>query len=284
MQVPAPPALGGDAQAAYDDLAARFARQIERVPGWFRDRPVLYYDFGDVKRPLAVGRVLWPVHGFDKQGIPVAMRSQRPIFTSIPGVVGYSGLWTLTYVVVADNVQANEVRDTASVRKHVRARRALLRESGLTLNLPIVPRGTRLAQDSTAPLQGWYEGRDVQFFDFGAASARPAPMWRFSRGSGTSGQPILVEGQNSVVDSIPVASPYPDLWEIRFVRVDSTYRPNSLRSAAAIRQASVVVDPPGSIRNLPITIVDGGPVARTPSPIRTHANLRSPLPPSPTRP
>jgi hypothetical protein len=278
------PALSAEAQAALAQLEPENAGQFELVQGWFREHLVQYYNFGEVERPVVLGRVLWPIHGFDARGNPVAIRGQRPIFSSLPGLSGYSGLWRLTYVVTADKVQPNQLRDIASAEALVRKRRASLRESGLTVNLPIVSRGSRLAQDSTPGLLGWYEGRDVQFFDFGGASVVPAPMWRFARGGDTLNAPTPLEGQNSVVDSVPVSAPFPDLWEIRFVRVDSAYVPNSLKSAAAVRSAGVVIELPHSVRNLPITIMDGTRIVRVPSPIGAFSDLRSPFPPAPTRP
>src|SRR4051812_11506294 len=86
------PSLSPEGQLAYDELAPRFATVIEQVPGWYRDHPVQYYNFGEVRQPVTAGRVLWPVHGFDASGNPVAIRGQRPIFSAIPGVDGYSGV------------------------------------------------------------------------------------------------------------------------------------------------------------------------------------------------
>lgn len=278
------PTLSSEAQAALEQLGPENANQFELIQGWFRERPVQYYNFGEVARPVVIGRVFWPIHGFDARGNPVAMRGQRPILSTLPGLTGYSGLWRLSYVVTADHVQPNQLRDIASAEALVRSKRASLRESDLIVNLPIVSRGSRLAQDSTSGMLGWYEGRDVQFFDFGGASVTPAPMWRFASGGDTLHEPTPLEGQNSVVDSIPVSAPFPDLWEIRFVRVDSAYVPNSLKSAAAVRSASVIIEVPHSVRNLPITIMDGTRIERAPSPIRAFSDLRSPFPPAPTRP
>ncbi|MEX2178275.1 MAG: hypothetical protein WD801_06165 [Gemmatimonadaceae bacterium] len=284
LPLPPIPVLSADALAALDELSPRFAIEAALTQGWFRDRTVLYYNFGVVPAPVMPARVLWPIHGFDARGNPVAMRGQRPIFSTIPGLPGYSGLWRLEYVVVADNVQPNHLRTVASVDDLVRRGRASIRGGGtsLELNLPIVPRGSRLERDSVAGSPGWYEGREVQFFDFGVASTRPAPMWRFARGMDVDGEPVLLEGQHSILDSIPTAPTYPDLWDIRFVRVDSAYQPNSLKSAAALRSARVVVDSARVVANLPVTIVDGAPLARTPSPITVFADVRSPFPPSPT--
>lgn len=282
--VPPLPALSPEATAALDELAPRFASEAGLIQGWFRDRTVLYYDFGAVQPDIAAGRVLWPIHGFDARGNPVAIRGQRPVFSTIPGLSDYSGVWRLTYVVTADKVQPNELRDGASVAAAVRARKASLRLTDVTLNLPIVPRGTTLARDTTRGTLGWYEGRDVQFFDFGPVHLTPIPMWRFASGVDAAGEPIVIAGQNSIVDSIPVADAYSDLWQIHFVNVDTTFVPNSIKSAGALRGARLSIGTASTIRNLPIVIIDGSPFPRTASPLRTFADLRSPFPPKPTLP
>lgn len=280
---PAPPALSAEAAAAYEELAPRFAQESQLIQGWFKDRTVLYYDFGAVSLDFAAGTVYWPVHGFDMRGNPVAIRGQRPIFSTIPGLRDYSGVFRLVYVVTADNAQPNYIRDLATMEEQIRRKRASTRPTDLLLNLPIVPRGARLARDSSTGMAGWYEGRDVQFFDFGAVTTTPVEMWRFASGRDDSGAPIVLETQNSIVDSIPVTGTYPDLWEIRFVYVDSAFVPNSLKSADAMRSnMSVRIDTARTIRNLPITIIDGLKVDRAPSPLRAFADLRSPFPPKPT--
>lgn len=278
------PAISPEAQLALEELAPRFATQVPLIQGWFRDRTVLYYDFGLVTQPVAAQRVYWPIHGFDAAGNPVSIRGQRPVFATIPGLHDYSGLWRLSYVVTADNVQPNRLRDVAAIEALVKRGRASIRETDLTLNLPIVARGTRLERDSSQAMLGWFQGREVQFFDFGQVQTAAAPMWRFAIGADVEGQPQLLPGQNSLVDSIPVAGTYPDLWEIMFVRVDSTYTANTIKSASALQSAGLKVDRPGSIRNLPITIVDGAPATRAPSPLTRFADLRSPFPPAPTIP
>jgi hypothetical protein len=282
---PAPlPVLSTEQASLYEDLASRFAGDIEQIQGWYRDRPVLYYNFGDVPQPVPVAQVWWPVYGFDAAGNPVAIRGQRPIFSALPHGTGYSGLWKLTYVVTADHVRPNELRDVESVNALIKKKQVSLRETSIVLNLPIVARGSRLANDTTSGSLGWFEGRDVQYFDFGGAGATPSLMWRFSRGNDSSGAPMIVMDQNSIVDTIPVAAPAPDLWEIHFVHVDSAFVANSLKSASALQNASVVVEGASSIRNLPITVFDSKPVNRPASPLRVFADTRSPFPPAPTRP
>ena len=170
---PAVSALDPESVAALDQLSPRFAAEIALVPARFQNRPVQLYDFGAVPRGVDPARVFWPIHGFDASGNPVAIRGQRPIFTTIPRRGEYSGLWQLVYVVTADMAQPNALSDAAAVEAAVRARRATLRDAGLVLNLPLVPRGTTLARDTTRALPGWYKGWEVQFFDFGVATIAP---------------------------------------------------------------------------------------------------------------
>lgn len=279
---PALPALSSEAMTALDELSSRFAGDIALHQGWFRDRAIMYYDFGRVAE--AAGRVLWPIHGFDARGYPVAIRGQRPIFSTLPGLEGYSGLWRVGYVIVADKVQPNQLRDIASVDAMVKAKRAAVKEDGFTVNLALVPKGSRLERDSTPPLMGWYEGREVQFFDFGRSGLTPVPLIAFIKGLDAAGVPDFLREQLNIVDTLPVAPPYADMWHIRFAKPDSTYVPNSLKSAAAVAATAIPVDPPGVVRNCPVAIVDGARVQRVPSPITLFADLRSLVPPALTKP
>lgn len=276
------PALTPEALTALDELSARYAAEVELHQGWFRDRAILYYDFGSV--PAAAGRVLWPIHGFDAKGNPVAMRGQRPIFSTLPGLADYSGIWHLSYVVVADKVQPNQLRDIAAAEALVADKRAVLRDANLTVNLALVPRGSRLARDSTPPMMGWYAGREVQFFDFGQSGLTPVPLIAFIRGVDAAGEPEFLREQVNIIDTLPVAPPYAELWHIRFARPDSTYVPNTLKSATAVSASNIHVDPPHAVRNCPVAIVDGVRVQRLPSPLTMFADLRSPFPPAPTPP
>lgn len=279
---PAFPSISAEAQAALDQLSAQYAGEIPLQTAWFRDRQIMYYGVGVSPQPVAVGRVLWPIHGFDLKGNPVAIRGQRPIFTSLPGLAGYSGIWRLAYVVTADKVQPNVLRDIASAEALVRRGRAALHEMNVTFNLPLVPKGSRLARDSATTMAGWYEGRDVHFFDFGQASQTTSPMMGFVRGDDRSSDPEFLRDQFPVVDTLPMAPPYNDLWELRYVRTGSDFAANSVKSSAAVGSTNLRVDPTPTIRNGPIVIVDGARVARAPSPLTTFADLRSPFPPAPT--
>jgi hypothetical protein len=267
---------------ALDDLGSQYATEFELHPGWFRDHSVSYYDFGPTPQPIVPGRVIWPVYGFDSKGNPVAIRGQRPIFSGVPGAGGYSGFWRLWYLVVADHVTPNELRDETSADVMVRRRRAFLKPSDMVLNLPIVARGSRLVGDSTPSTYGWFKGREVQYFDFGTGSISPFPLFAFTTGTDANGDPVFLRAQANVVDTVPARVAAPDLWSIQFVRVDSTYRPNSWRNANAVVGSGARIESSHSWRNCPVVIVDDTRAARGVSPLRAYADDRSPLPPSPT--
>lgn len=277
------PALSAEARTALNDLSAQAATEVQLQSGWFRDREVKYYNMGVTPQPVVVGRVLWPIHGFDMRGNPVAMRGQKPIFSSLPGLEGYSGVWRLTYVVVADKVQPNAVKDMASAEALVKRGLAVYSETAASYNLPIVPQGTKLVGDSTAAMSGWYEGHEVTFFDFGHVNAAPAPMLGFVTGEDDAGEPIFLRDQFSVVDTLNTAGPYADLWELQLVKTDADFVAGSIKSKSALARTSLQVDPTQTIRNGPIAMVDGSRVARKPSPLTAYADLRSPFPPAPTR-
>jgi hypothetical protein len=280
---PSPRSLSADVQAALDMLGPQSSADVEVHHGWYRDRRITYYGFGVSAQPVVIGQVLWPIHGFDMQGNPVAIRGQRPIFSSLPGLAGYSGVWRLSYLVTADRVQPNQVRDLESAQALVRRRRASMQETNLIFNLPITPKGAKLPGDSTAPLIGWYEGHEIQFFDLGQATATPVPMLAFVRGRSSSGEPEFLRDQFPVIDSVPSATaPAPDLWELRYVHVDSDYPANSLKTYSAVGGSGFLIEPTKTIRNAPIITIDGVRVSRTPSPLTTFADMRAPFPPTPT--
>jgi len=278
---PAQPAISSAARAALEELSPRFAGEVALHQGWFRDRAISYYDFGPVTKE--VGRVLWPIHGFDAHGNPVAIRRQGPIFSTVPGLDGYSGIWRLAYLVVADKFLPNQIRDIAAAEALVKARRATLRDVPGTLNLPLVARGSRLAGDSTPATMGWYQGREVQFFDFGASGTTPVPLIAFVKGV-DAGAPDFLREQFNIIDTLPVTPPYADLWQLKFARPDARYVPNTIKGAAAVPSSMIVADLPDFIRNCPVVIVDGSRSERVPSPLTEFADMRSPVPPQRTLP
>jgi hypothetical protein len=269
----AQPSAADQARFALADLGPRFAQEFDLKNGWYRGTQIRYYDFGPV--PQGVSIVYWPIHGFGLDGQPVPLRGQGPVFSTIPGVRGYTSLWVLRYVVVADRVKPNQLTSVAQIVALISSARATIRDARDTLNLPIVPRGSFLQErKDTPPAHGWFNGVEVAYFDFGVASTRAAPIFPFARGS--SSDPMPVDGQRNVVDVIPDGtSPSIDLWDVFRVIVDTAYRANTIRDVNALRAAEragqVTVTRVGSIRNCPVALIEDRPVPRADGPLTRYA-------------
>jgi hypothetical protein len=136
------------------------------------------------------------------------------------------------YVVTADMAQPNALSDAAAVDAAVRAKRAMLRDAGQVLNLPLVPRGTTLARDTTRALLGWYRGWEVHFFDFGAVTDEP--MLGFAAARDSAGHPIVLAAdsaaevrnlQIAIVDGTPASRAPSPLRTFSDMRTASPPRP-----------------------------------------------------------
>ncbi|MPZ97845.1 MAG: hypothetical protein GEU80_00685 [Dehalococcoidia bacterium] len=114
-------------------------------------------------------------------------------------------------------------------------------------------------------VQGWYQGADVEYYDFGAttplaspggASVAVAPIYAFVTGIDAQGMPQSVEGQHNIVDVIPGDEGYSDLWEVSLVVVDEMYAADSIRSAADVMSSGFEMVKPGLFVNCPVVPED----------------------------
>ena len=110
-------------------------------------------------------------------------------------------------------------------------------------------------------VQGWYQGADVVYYDFGAntplagpggASVAVAPIYAFITGMDADGTPQFVEGQHNLIDVVPGDEGYSDLWEVNLVVVDDMYAPDSIRSAADVMTSGFEMMKPGLFVNCPV--------------------------------
>jgi hypothetical protein len=267
---------GADAaRLALADLAPRYAQEFGYINGWYRGIEIRYYDFGPVN--TGVADVYWPIHGFGLDSVPVPLRGQEPVFSTIPGLPSYTSLWRLKYVIVADNVKPNELTSVRAIEQLVARKRAVVRDAGVVLNLPIVPRGSYLEGRRDVPTpRGWFEGTEIAYFDFGPASQVAAPIHPFFRRPPAGGEPVRVEGQRNVVDVIPDGiTPAVDLWDVHPVMVDSTYIANTVRDFPGLRAAAAAgrleITKANSIRNCPVALIGDMAVPRALSPLARFA-------------
>jgi hypothetical protein len=256
LLVAAPVALGPTASAQ--------AEQKALVSGWFRDREVKYYDFG-TNTPLsgtgvAVAPIYVFIHGMNPDGTPDMVEGQHNIVDVRPGDPGYSDLWQVTFVTVPDDYEP----DAITSKEEIDASGFEVEASDTLVNCPIVPEGTTL--EGGEPLvQGWYQGEQVFYPDFGPNPATTAPIWVLIHGMNADGTPDVVEGQQNIIDTVPGQADYTAFWRVDMVTVPEDYEPNSIRSAEDVQAAGFEVTQTDMVVNCPVTEVAGAEVTGMPT-------------------
>lgn len=204
----------------------------------------------------------------DADGAPRLVPGQRPVFSSIPGIDGFSAIMQVHYVVVGADYVANAVRDSREALGLTLRGAARLVIPGFYVNYSIVAAGSALDADPDRRplLSGWFKGAEVPYFDFGRTQALPGPIYSFVTGF-MEGAPQFLRAQANVVDVVPdSASPGRDLWDVMFVEVPAGYEPESVRELSAIvgpsARADLRVRRAGQVRNCPVVIVDGARAPR----------------------
>jgi hypothetical protein len=128
------------------------------------------------------------------------------------------------------------------------------------------------AQGQTYGLtQGWYEGRQTFYYDFGANTQATedgeqiitAPIYVLINGFDDEGNPMMVEGQHNIVGVVPGDPGYSDLWEVTFVTVPAGYEANTFTSVEDVLDSGYEMTVPGVLVNCPIvpersTLSEGG--------------------------
>lgn len=212
--------------------------------GWFDGKAVKYYNFGtntplDPQDPsrVAVEGVWVLTTGLNPDGSPIRLEGQHNLFTVIPGDPGYSDLWQPTFVYPPADYQPNSIRSVDELL----ARGMPMEKQPLLVNCPFVPIGSELADKALPIVKGWVRGQLVEYFDFGPTSAKPGKLYAFVTGFDANGNPQLVPGQHVVFDTSRESQNYSDFWRVHWVKVDSSYRADSIRSAGDVPQNQVIV-------------------------------------------
>ena len=206
------------------------ANVIPRVDGWYRNSSVTYLDYG----PQA--NIAVPILAFFQASSPTTpVSGQRNIIDTIPGQPGYSDFWRVHKVLVPSGYVPNTIRSLADAV----ASGYTIEVTDTVVNCPVVNPGATIQGSSATVTLGWYRGREVSYFDQGARSPSQgfvvvsAPIYAFFHGDGTA-----VAGQRNVIDALPGAPGYSDLWNVVKVVVDTAYVANSLKDARSILDAA----------------------------------------------
>ena len=141
--------------------------------------------------------------------------------------------------------------------------------AGLLLATPAL---SALAQGTNYELtQGWYEGRQTFYYDFGAntpatadgTQATTSPIYVLITGFDGEGNPQMVEGQHNIVGVVPGEAGYSDLWEVVLVTVPADYQADTFKSVDDVMSSGYEMTMPGLLVNCPIvpagsTLAEGG--------------------------
>lgn len=235
------------------------AEEKTLVSGWFQDRQVQYYDFG-MNTPL-IGdngvqtQPLWVfIHGMNADGTPDFVEGQHNIVDTVPGEAGYSDLWQVVFVTVPEDYEPDSIRSAEEVVDSGYETET----TNMFVNCPVVPAGTTL--EGGEPLvQGWNDGEEVFYPDFGANPPTTAPIWVFILGMNADGTPDFVEGQNNIIDTVPGDADYTAFWRVNMVTVPEGYEPNSIRSADDVLAAGYEITQTDMVVNCPVTEVAAAP-------------------------
>jgi hypothetical protein len=231
------------------DLGA--AQDFTLVNGWYRDEPVVYYDFGmnsTTNGAAVVPAPIWAfITGMDSDGNPIFVEGQHNIVDVIPGDAGYSDLWQVNLVTVGEDYEANSIHSRADLEAMSYPTTA----PGLLVNCPIVPAGSTF-ENGEELVTGWYQDQRVFYPDFGANPAVAIPIFAFITGMDDDGNPIFVEGQNNIIDSLPGDDGYSAFWLVNLVVVDDTYEANSITSAQGVVDSGFEILQPGLVVNCPV--------------------------------
>lgn len=107
----------------------------------------------------------------------------------------------------------------------------------------------KIAKKAVTP--GFYRGRAIGYFDFGAIELKPgnklAPIWAVTNGAA---------GQHNIIDTVPGQSDYSPLWQVSMVTFKSGVTPYLLKSKAdvdaAVQKGDVTVQQTSGVVNCPV--------------------------------
>ena len=234
--------------------ASAGGNELSLISGWYRDAEVQYYDF-DANTPLTEGNsiAVAPIYAFitgmDADGNPQFVEGQHNIIAVAPGDDGYSDLWRVNLVTVAEDYEPDSIKAVADVMSGGLP----VTETDIFVNCPIVEDGTTL--EGGEPLvQGWLNGDEVFYPDFGPNPPVAIPIWAFITGMDASGNPQFVEGQMNIIDSVPGDAAYSAFWRVSMVMVPEDYEANSLTSADAVRASGHEITETDIVVNCPVTV------------------------------
>jgi hypothetical protein len=200
-------------------LAQKAAKQPV-VQGFYRGKPVSYYNFGPIK--LRRGNKVAPIWTFTN-----GAAGQHNIIDTVPGRKSYTPLWQVINVTWAAGKTPRVLRSADDVKKAEAAGEVTLARTSTVVNCPVLGFGQKR-------VPGFSGGHLIHYYDLGPVKVAPGnavlPLYTVTNG--------VARQHNLSRDTIAVGqTAYPPLWGIVKVTWRSGARKRLLTSSAAIRKA-----------------------------------------------
>lgn len=145
---------------------------------------------------------------------------------------------------------------------------AMMDDGAMKDDAAMMDDGMMMAHETQVLVNGWYEKRQVKYYEFGTNSpaengtVSTAPIFVFITGFDANGDPMFVEGQHNIVATIPGVDGYSDLWRVMLVEVPDSYTADTIQSKADIDAAGYNITATDILVNCPIvpegTVLEGG--------------------------
>jgi hypothetical protein len=186
-----------------------------------------------------------PVYFFNYQnGAPV--QGQYPIIDVKPGDIGYTHFWELNNVTVPNDYTPNTIKSLASLNGAKQAGLVTIKDSGRSLNGPLVARNVKIAVVDGEPLfqPVWYRTDLATMAVFETnlpgGGVPSISIWLIQRDGDSC--PLLeplcgtdfnhdgdIKDSNDLIDTYPGQPGYSPLWAVSILHVyNNTYHPNGL--------------------------------------------------------
>ncbi len=200
-------------------LSAQAAPKKQKVlSGFFKNRPINYFDYGQIK--LRPGNKLAPIWVFSN-----GADGQRSIVDSAPGDKQYSALHKVNTITWKTDATPRVLRSAAAVRSVQANGDLTIKSTSRVVNAAVLGFGqTRHA--------GFAKGKTIHYYELGLVKVAPGneilPIWTFTNG---------VDGQSNIADVVPGTTAYPPLWAVVEVTWKAGAQRSLVRSFEQLQQA-----------------------------------------------
>lgn len=114
----------------------------------------------------------------------------------------------------------------------------------------------RLSAKTFAPINGWSDGKSIQYYDFSQSSENVGNAYVLVTGFDANNNPIKVADQKDIYDAKRSDADYTDFWRILYVTVPTNYQADSIKSSDDIEKSNWSIKDSGRVENRPQVLND----------------------------